>query len=305
MSAKTRWNRGENAKIVNTLKLTDGGILSYRDLGRGVPIILIHGWGTSSGFFDRQVDALSSSHRLVIPDLRGHGMSTPFTTDMGFGVLAEDIHALMVALDLSAAVVVGWSLGALVAWDLLARLNGNRVAGVVTVDMVPRLLNDENWSYGLRNGPDGGVFDRSIEKMRADWRDYTTVFVPRIFARDSQADRSSEIKYGCSLAANNDPESMALIWSAMVDQDFRQQVAAIQQPTLILHGEKSRLYRAEASEWLSAQISNSRLIGFAQSGHAPNLEEPDRFNQAIEDFANQLTSPLNQDSSEPAGINPR
>jgi pimeloyl-ACP methyl ester carboxylesterase len=303
LSAKTRWNRAENAEIVNTLKLTDGGILSYRDLGRGVPIILIHGWGTSSGFFDRQVDALSTSHRLVIPDLRGHGMSTPFEADMGFGVLAEDIHALMVALDLSAAVVVGWSLGALVAWDLLSRLNGNRLAGVVTVDMVPRLLNDEQWSYGLRNGPDGGVFDRSVEKMRADWRAYTSVFLPRIYARNSQADRTGEIEHGCSVAGNNDPESMALIWRAMVDQDFRQQVAAIQLPALVLYGEQSRLYAAEASEWLSEQISNSRLIGFEQSGHAPNLEEPDRFNQAIEDFANQLNPPLIQSSPEPTGNN--
>jgi len=186
----------------------------------------------------------------------------------------------------------------MVAWDLLDRHPQARVSGLISIDMVPRLLNDDDWDYGLRRGPGPEVFEHSVEAMTSDWRRFTGVFVPRIFA--SASDPDARIERYRRIAEHNHPASMARLWMCLAGQDFSHRMAGITTPTLVVFGRRSRLYREEASVWLSNQIPDSRLIGFDQSGHAPHLEEPERFNQVVRDFARDLTL-ARVPTAEPAG----
>lgn len=272
------------------LNLADGGFLKYESEGSGRPIVLLHGWGMRGEFFRQQIAAWSPRFRVVVPDLRGHGKSSHLRDGQGLPTLVDDVAELLASLDLSQTLLVGWSMGAMVAWGVMQRKEAARVSGLVTIDMVPRLLNDENWKFGLREGKDSSVFSAVTEKMIADWPGFTRFFVPRIFASGRQEECKALADRIVNETEKNDPESMARLWLSMADQDFRGELSQSNTPTLVVHGARSQLYSEEASNWVVSHIPDARLVDFANSGHAPHLEEPELFNQTIEKFADEIYS---------------
>ena len=269
------------------LPLDDGGTLAWRERGSGRPVLLLHGWGVSGPAFGPLVDALAAAHRVIVPDLRGHGASSAFEDGHRCSRLADDVHALVTALELDAVGLVGWSMGALVAWDYCDRHAAADLAGVVSIDMVPRLLSTADWPHGLRRGDGPEVFARSVAAMRADWRAFMDVFIPRIFAAPPPAD-DPRLALLYAAAGGNDGAVMARVWTAMAGIDLRDALPRIAAPALHLHGERSRLYRPEAARWVAGALTGSpvaaRLLGFAGSGHAPHLEQPVTCARAIVRF---------------------
>jgi pimeloyl-ACP methyl ester esterase len=259
--------------------------------GGAQTILLVHGWGVSGALFEEQIRGLSSQFRVIVPDLPGHGASAPWPPGAPFSHLADSLAQLVTELGLSSFCLVGWSLGALVAWDLLRRHPEAPVAGLVTIDMVPRLLNDDQWSHGLRAGPDRHVFDRMLELMRRDWPACVALFVPRIFAAGDGERRARLVTGATAIALRNDPRSMAEIWGLLVEQDLRADLAGIDLPALVVAGARSQLYRPAAAEWIAGQMPRARLQVFDASGHAPHLEQPDEFNRALAEFAGSLDAP--------------
>ncbi len=272
------------------LNLADGGLLKYESEGSGRPIVLLHGWGMRGEFFRQQIAAWSPRFRVVVPDLRGHGESSRLKDGQGLPTLVDDVAELLVSLDLSGSLLVGWSMGAMVAWGVMQRKEAARVSGLVTIDMVPRLLNDENWKFGLREGKDASVFSAVTARMIADWPGFTRIFVPRIFASGQREKCTALTDRIINETEKNDPESMARLWLSMADQDFRGNLSQINTPTLVIHGARSQLYSEEASNWVVSHMPNARLVNFANSGHAPHLEESELFNQAIAKFADEIYS---------------
>ena len=100
-----------------TLELPDGASLAYDDAGSGRPLVLIHGVSMSRRFFERNVPALAEHHRVINVDLRGHGESPASEGGHTVAQYARDIHHMLGALGLDGAVLVGWSMGTMVAWD--------------------------------------------------------------------------------------------------------------------------------------------------------------------------------------------
>ena len=269
------------------LNLEDGGYLKYEDEGSGRPMVLLHGWGMRSTFFKQQIAAFSPRFRVVVPDLRGHGQSSQLEEGHGLSTLVDDVAELLARLDLSQAIVVGWSMGAMISWALVRRKEARRISALVSIDMVPRILNDESWTFGLREGRDASVFSGAIDRMLADWPGFTRFFVPRIFAGGRASERQALVDWIVEETENNHPESMARLWKSIGNQDFRNDLARQRLPALVTYGMLSQLYPPEASEWVARNMPNARRVGFTNSGHAPHLEEPELFNREIETFAEQ------------------
>lgn len=270
------------------IPLQDGGSLSFRDEGQGQALVLLHGWGMRKEVFDSQFAGLAGRFRLIAPDLRGHGESTPASNDGAIPTLADDIGRLLEHLDVDQAVIVGWSMGAMVAWALMHGPAAKRVAGIVAIDMVPRILNDVTWQHGLRDGEDASAFANDVARMRQDWARYVDEFVPRNVAHGREKQRSALLTRLSALIRDNDPESMARLWQSLAEQDMRQSVTELHVPLLIAHGELSQLYDEAAFAWMERNIPNSRRVSFADSGHAPHLEESERFNAVLEQFVDGL-----------------
>ena len=269
---------------MHTIELKNGDCLAYRDQGSGPVMVLVHGWGVSGELFNHQLLALSDRFRIVIPDLPGHGASSEFSDAAEFSSLADALAQLILKLNLESACLVGWSLGAMVCWDLLDRHPELDIAGLVTIDMVPRLLNDDEWQFGLRDGEDFHAFDRDIEMIRSDWHAYADLLAPRWLGQGAGDALPGLLERVKAAARTNQPASMAKIWSLLVEQDFCSALERMQLPTLVIMGGQSSLYDVPAGEWIVEQMPAAELEVFQNSGHAPHLDQPQRFNQLLAEF---------------------
>ena len=99
--------------IVEGVHRTTG--MAYTEAGDGLAVVLIHGWACDRGFWRKQIEALSGVCRVVAPDLRGHGASFVPEDDYSLGRLAGDIYSLCHDLGEAPFVLVGHSIGGMVA----------------------------------------------------------------------------------------------------------------------------------------------------------------------------------------------
>jgi pimeloyl-ACP methyl ester carboxylesterase len=278
---------------VGTLRLNGGGTLEFDDQGSGPAMVFLHGWSLGKDAFAKQRRELSDRYRVVVPDMRGHGDSKKFVEGNGIDTLADDLEQLLVELDLTDVILVGWSMGALVAWQTVEGPQRGRIKGIVTIDMVPRVLNGDGWQHGLRAGTHLYDIDIDLSKMRDDWRAFTRAYVPMVFACGKAIERRALIDDMLERVGDNDIESMTNLWHALVHADFIDTVQQLAVPTLITYGALSQIYTEEAAAWMDEHIPLSRRVCFEESGHAPHLEEPEHFNQALVDFADELEQQSN------------
>jgi pimeloyl-ACP methyl ester carboxylesterase len=263
---------------------SDGCVIAYRDEGDTCarPLLMLHGLMATGDFFDAQ-RPLAARHRLIRVDLRGHGRSAA-GAHLDVARAADDIAELVAALDLQGAIGVGWSLGATALWRTLAGPAGGRFAGAVVVDMTARVRNGEDWSLGL--SPEACA--ARAEAMRADFPAFAAAAGQAIFAQPVDPAHEAKAAWASDEFARSDESAIAALWASLEDEDVRPLLPCILQPTLIVHGAHSHLYGAETAAHLAAALPNARIVRFDRSGHAPHIEEPDRFNRIIADFAASL-----------------
>jgi len=261
---------------------SDGARIAYRDEGRGVPLVLLHGLMAHGGFFRDQA-ALAADFRVITIDLRGHGESRVDGARPTVEQLAADVAGLAASLDLEGAVGVGWSLGATVLWHVLSGPAAARFAGAVVVDMTARVKNDEEWDLGL--SPE--ACEARSNAIRDDFAAFAATAGQGIFAQPEA--RKGMAEWASVEFARNDPQAIGSVWASLVRQDVRALLRKIEHPTLIVHGARSRLYGDDTADHLVAALPQARAVRFDRSGHAPHLEEPLLFNQIVKDFADRLS----------------
>ena len=251
--------------------------------GGARPIVLLHGWACHAGYFAPQLEGLGDRFRLVAPDLRGHRFSHQPGDRPDIATLAGDVAALLALLPSGPApVLVGWSMGALVAFDLIGR-QGGEVAGLVVVDMTPRVVNDNDWQRGLLGGYGPAQAERAPELMRRDWPHWVETFLPTVFAAGRAPDTALRDWVAREMHAC-DADAMAALWRAITDADDRALLPSIKAPTLIVRGAESQLYGPDTAAWLKQAMPTAEIATVARAGHAPHLEQPEIFNRLLAEF---------------------
>jgi pimeloyl-[acyl-carrier protein] methyl ester esterase len=263
------------------------GPLYVREAGAGAPILLLHGWGCHGGFFPKQFAELGRDFHLLAPDLPGHGRTGTGGPPLSIEAAADTCAELLEKRGLDRVLLVGWSMGALVAWSMLARHGFGRIAGLAVVDMSPRPLNDAGWRLGLRDGLDLARSDRAAAAMPGAWPAFSEHIVQALFPRDLPRDEELAA-WARAEIARSDPTAMAAMWRSLVAQDFRAAVPRMACPTLLAYGGRSALYRPGVFSWIADQSPMARIVCFQHSGHAPHLTEAAAFNDAICAFRRQL-----------------
>lgn len=268
--------------------LRDGTAMAYRDRGTGPVLVLVHGWAASSAFFDDIAIRLSGEFRVICPDLRAHGATPPGQEDPTIPVLADDLAELLAEPAFAGAVAVGWSMGAMVLWSAIERHGPLDLAGLIVEDMSPRILNDADWQLGMASGLDAAASARAATAIREDWPGYVAAFAPRMFSRGCAERDPALVDFAVEQLGLRDPEAMSRLWSSMAEQDFREALGGVSIPVLIVHGERSQAYRTVTSHYLFTTLPDAVIRGFARSGHAPHLEQPQEFAQAVSEFAHRV-----------------
>jgi pimeloyl-ACP methyl ester carboxylesterase len=263
---------------VPDLALRDGASIHYEDAGSGRPLVLLHGVCMSSRFFREQA-ALAGRHRVLTVDFRGHGASAPCDHGHTVAQYARDVHELLEALQLEGAVLVGWSMGSIVAWQYLRQFGLHRVAGHVVVSQGPSDLKRPDWPLGLFDLDELAELCVAVqEDMAAAFADFT----PTMFLTPPDPDARAWMLHEILRCR---PTTATAILLSQTLPDARPVLDGLALPTLLAFGRDETLVPIAAGEWLRDHVPGAELVLFERSGHCPMLEEPERFNALVTEFA--------------------
>jgi len=259
--------------------------LHFEDYGVGRPVVLIHGWPLSGRSWERQVPALvAAGHRVVAYDRRGFGASSQPWDGYDYDTFAADLHALLEHLDLRDATLVGFSMGGGEVVRYLSTYGSGRVARAVLAAAVPPYL------YRAEDNPDGGLDDAAItgfeSAVTADRLAFLDEFTTGFFSvgGDLKVSEAQRV-YARGIAAFASPKATLDCIAAFGRTDFRADLAAVDVPTLVLHGDSDAIVPIEVSGRRAAEaIPGSRLVVVEGAPHGVNATHPEEFNRALLDF---------------------
>lgn len=247
----------------------------------GPALVFLHGWTMAGDIFADTFARLSDRFVCLAPDLPGHGMTQGFEPTIEASV--EALDRLLDEEGLRDVTLIGWSLGAAVAWRYLEAKGAARVARMVAVDMSPAILNGADWQLGLMR-QDAPSVRAKAGWFAQSWPEAAGFIAAGLFA-DSQGPALLPIEEARARILANDADAMARFWTSLCDSDSRAFMPRLPVPLLAIHGERSRLYPAATAQWLADTAPQGRALGISASGHSPHLEEPVAFAKAIADFA--------------------
>ncbi|MEU4421822.1 alpha/beta hydrolase [Actinoplanes sp. NPDC024001] len=248
---------------------TDGTDIFYKDWGSGRPVVLSHGWPLNSDSWEAQALFLADNgYRVIAHDRRGHGRSTQTWHGNDMDTYADDLAALIDHLDLRDVTLVGFSTGGGEITRYIGRHGTGRVAQAVLVSAVPPLMvrRDDNPGGvpaevfdGIRAG---SVADRS--QLYRDLADGPFFGHNRPGTNVSEGIRRAFWLQSMAAGHRNAYESIA----AFSATDFRDDLAAFDVPTLVIHGDDDQVVPFEVGGKASAAlVKGAELIVYPGAPH--------------------------------------
>jgi non-heme chloroperoxidase len=259
--------------------------LYYEDHGSGDAVVLIHGYPLSGASWEKQVPVLlAEGHRVITYDRRGFGKSSQPTIGYNYDTFADDLHKLVTHLKLRDFTLVGFSMGGGEVARYLGKYGSKGVGKAVFISSVPPFLlkTPDN-----PEGVDGSVFEGIQKAVVADRYAFFTDFFNNFYNTDlllgkrvsQQAVQSSwNVAAGCSATA-----SLACVpaWH----EDFRKDLARIDVPTLVIHGDADRILPIAASGLRTANlIKGARLVVLKDGPHCVTWTHADEVNRELANF---------------------
>ena len=248
----------------STITTKDGTEIYYKDWGKGPVVTFSHGWPLSSDAWDGQMLFLvHNGFRVVAHDRRGHGRSSQTSSGNDMDGYADDLAAVIEALDLKDAILVGHSTGGGEVVRYTGRHGMKRVAKVVLIAAVPPIMLK---SAANPEGLPMEVFDTlrsSITKDRSQfYKDLATQFygANRPGAKVSQGILDQFWLWSMQAGLKNAYESI----KAFSETDFTEDLKKIDVPTLVMHGEDDQIVPVKDSA-----VKTARLIRGAKEIYYP------------------------------------
>jgi pimeloyl-ACP methyl ester carboxylesterase len=259
--------------------------LYYEDHGSGDPIVLIHGYPLSGASWEKQVPALlEAGYRVITYDRRGFGKSSQPTTGYNYDTFAEDLHKLVTALKLRNFTLVGFSMGGGEVARYIGKYGSKDVNKAVIIGGVPPYLLK---TADNQEGVEGSVFEGIKNAVAGDRYAFFTEFFKNFFNTDVfLGKRISEqaVQASWNVAAAASPTASF----ACVDtwhEDFRKDVAAIDVPTLVIHGDADRIVPFAAAGQRTASLVRGAQLSVIKDGpHAVTWTHAEEVNAELISF---------------------
>jgi len=253
--------------------------------GSGRPVVLIHGWPLSGESWSEQVPVFAAAgYRVITYDRRGFGRSDKPLTGYGYDTLTDDLHTLLVELDLKNVTLVGFSMGGGEVARYFGKFGSERVRSVVFASAVPPFL------LKTPGNPDGPLETAEAAKMTAGltankdafFDDFTTQFYSvngELKVTEAQRQQAIELAGQASKIAAL--EAM----TAFAVTDFRDDLAKVTVPTLVIHGDGDETVPFEGSGKRTHEaIAGSELVLIEGAPHGVNVSHAAEWNTAVLEF---------------------
>jgi pimeloyl-ACP methyl ester carboxylesterase len=240
--------------------------ICYEDHGEGKPVVLIHGWPLSGAFWEKQVAALvAAGHRVITYDRRGFGKSTRPMTGYNYDTFSDDLHALVTKLGLRDIALVGFSMGGGEVARYIGKYGSTRVSKAVFIaSITPYLLKAPDNPEGV----DGSTFEGIKQAIVADRPAFLTSFFSNFYNVDLlKGKRVSEevIRYSWNVGVGASPRGTLDCVTAWLT-DFRKDLAHIDVPTLVIHGDSDRILPISATANRMAKAVKGAKVVIVKGG---------------------------------------
>jgi len=259
--------------------------LYYEDHGSGKPVVLIHGYPLSGASWEKQVSALlDEGYRVITYDRRGFGKSSQPTSGYNYDTFAEDLHKLITQLKLQDFSLVGFSMGGGEIVRYFGKYGSNGASKAVIIGGVPPFLlkTDDN-----PEGVDASVFQGIKKAVAADRYAFFTEFFKNFYNTDLLLfKRVSEqvVQASWNIAAGASATASVACVSTW-HEDFRQDVARVDVPTLVIHGDSDRIVPITAAGLRTAKlIKDARLVILKGGPHCITWTHAAEVNAALLSF---------------------
>jgi 3-oxoadipate enol-lactonase len=236
------------------------------DRGRGPVVLLAHGMWCDAGMFDRLAEDLAHDHRVLVPDLRGHGRSAVPKSPWRIADLADDLAVLLDELRISRVTLLGFSMGGMAAVDFALRY-GNRLDSLALV--------------GTSAAAEELV---RVAEIRTLARIIQLTGQPRVLAREAsrsafsvgfrESNSAVVARWESTVRAMSNAGLIHALRAVAGRQSLLERLGEIQVPTLVVTGGADRVVKPRWSREMNRRLRHSRLITYAGVGHAVPTERP-------------------------------
>ena len=294
-------------EVRDTFVASDGGVISYLDIGEGTPFLWIHGWGGEAEVQRPILRALSMhGFRCLCFDQRGCGQS-PATDNLGVPRSAQDTKELLEHLGIDDAIVLGYSMGGAVLFYYLQEYGTLHLSKIIIGDMSPKPVGDGEWKLGIYQGwYTQEQMERDLYNMKHNYKAFSVFFAEqtifqhtpdevRTFDESPEFERAVREKAAAAgklellehlisaPAVNGDTNR--IYWESCDSRDYRGALARIDVPTGLFFADPGSLYRPEIAYWIAERVPEPTVHIFRGCTHLASGEKPLEFIQAIVDFA--------------------
>ena len=242
-----------------------GGVKIYYEVhGAGPPLLLTHGYSSTSGMWQGQIEALSKHHKLVLWDMRGHGQSDYPDDEAAYSeaLTVGDMAALLDTVGAERAIIGGLSLGGYMSLAFY-RAHPERVRALLIIDTGPGFKKDDAREVWNKRALDTGErFEREgLDVLQSASRERSTV---------THRDASGLARAARGMLTQRD----ARVIESLPD---------IKVPSLVVVGADDTPFLA-ASDYMAAKIPGAQKVVIPAAGHAVNIDQPQAFIDAVLPF---------------------
>ncbi|MEW6717216.1 MAG: alpha/beta hydrolase [Chloroflexota bacterium] len=254
-------------------KITIEGINIYYEVhGQGQPLLLIHGLGSSCRDWEFQVGRFSPHYKVVTFDVRGHGKTDKPPGPYSLPQFARDTAALIGALQLAPAHVVGISMGGMIGFQLAVD-SPQLIRSLVVVNATPE-FRPQRWVERI------AIQQRLLIIRLLGMRKMAGVLSKRLFPKPEQEELRRVLIERWS---ENDKRAYLDSMKALIGWSVADRIHQIEIPTLIVTGDNDYAPVSVKERYL-ARMPNAELVVIPDSTHATPVDQPERFNQEVIQF---------------------
>lgn len=255
--------------------------LAYSDRGEGEAIVLVHGFPLNRAAWAPQLEALSPSTRVIVPDLRGHGDSEAPLWHYTMPMFADDLAGLMDHLGIERAVMCGLSMGGYILFSFYGKYP-ERVSALILAD--------------TRAGADTpevreGRFQMAQTAYRKGMGPVADAMMPKLLRTAGAVRNSGREETLRKIITSNPPAGIIGDLMAMAERpDSTPVLPGIKCPTLVIVGQEDVATPPDEAERMASLIPKARFEVIPEAAHLSNFENPEAFNRTCLGFLEPLSS---------------
>lgn len=263
------------------IEVEKGIKLFVEDIGKGKPVVFLHGWPANHKMFEYQMTELpNEGYRFIGIDMRGYGKSDRPWNGYDYDRMADDVRAVIDMLELDNVSLLGFSMGGSIAIRYMTKHSGHHVSKLILSGAAaPIFTQQDDYPYGMKQEEVTDLIQATFDDRPKMLEDFGSMF----FAKEKSEPFTT---WFFNLGLDASPHGTIKSAEALRDEDLRSELANVKVPTAIFHGKQDQICPFEFAEEMHRGIENSTIIAFEDSGHGTIHDEREKFNTELINFLN-------------------